>query len=276
MKDLINKWASDPQLSFMLNIVFGFITAISFAFAVLVFFAQSRKEKAYEEILKAAERENEFNKTEEDIQKNKQYVESLKAQVAKDIPKYARIAVLKAKVERLHNELSDDFKEYMELKKELVELGEEIDNDELDQRLIEVINPYAFKINQKTMLILFGVFIFISPLIGEIVAYLDFIISTRTSSPISLNLALLYICSLISATICLSPIIIRRTRLSTKRRLILLSVIFIISSFVVFYFPLFDIVQGWIYQLPLTLLSILLFAIGMSCLVSALIKMSKV
>lgn len=276
MEDLINKWASDPQLLFVLTIIFGFITSISLAFAVFVFFAQSKKEKAYEEILKAAERENEFNKTEEDIQKNKQYAEILKAQVAKDIPKYARIAVLKAKVERLHNELSDDFNEYMELKKELVELGEEIDNDELDQRLIEVINPYAFKINQKTMLILFGVFIFISPLIGELVAYIDFIISTRTSSPISFNLALLYVCSLISATICISPIIIKRTRLSTKRRLILLSVIFIISSFAVFYFPLFDIVRGWNYQLTLTLLSIFLFAVGMNCLVSALLKMSKV
>lgn len=276
MDQLIEKWSTDPKLAFeiaVFSLLFGLIGVLGVVFTVLSSFAQKRKEIAFEEILKAAQRENQFNKTEEDIQKNEQYVKNLKGQITKDIPLYARVSVLKAKAEKIHKELETEYKEYIEIKSELTELGHQINNDVLDERLMEVINPYSIKLNQKSMLVIISLIVIIAPILFDYLYYSLYMILMHTGAHISREGAIAYICALIFTTILIFPHFEKRTRLVTKKKLLPISIVLIAGSFLIFYFPLYDIVTEMSIQVVLTVLSIILFAVGMDGIVQVFQKM---
>lgn len=81
-----------------------------------------------------------------------------------------------------------------------------------------------------------------------------------------------YICALIVATILIFPYFEKRTRLTAKKKLILISIAFIIDSILVFYFPLYDIITDILLQIVLTILSIIMFAHGMDGFVQSFHK----
>ena len=99
-----------------------------------------------------------------------------------------------------------------------------------------------------------------------------YLILSYTGAHISWEGAMAYIWALIVATILIFPYFEKRTRFTAKKKLIPISIILIVSSILVFYFPLYDIITNIPLQIVLTILSIIMFALGMGGLVQAFLK----
>jgi len=150
-----------------LNLLFGLIGVVGTVYGVLSWRHSQKDKRSYKFLFDLAEKNIEKNITEESLKKKKEEVEratseieSLQEQIKRDIPKEARKAVLKDKLNTQHIELSNIYKNVCATKDELSGLSEsaEIPPDLLKEIEKEISPEYLLKgerENLKTYLTVF-------------------------------------------------------------------------------------------------------------------------
>ena len=126
-----------------LNIFFGIIGLLGTVYGYLSFRSGSKQKKVYSYLFELAEKNIDKDITENKLENAKQQVkmvskeiESLQEQIRRDIPKEARRAVLKDRLNSVVGILKQYYDSTLELKKELAALGE---SPEIPQILMQAI-----------------------------------------------------------------------------------------------------------------------------------------
>lgn len=276
MKTLLELWGSDPKVTFIISIISIILSIIGVGGVVLTicsYISQKKNEKAYEEILNAAKRENQFRMTKAQIQQQEVYAQELKSQIMTEIPKYAKISVLKAKAERMEGELTKEYQEYLLIKKELSTLEDCVSETELDDALSNLLREKKFRLDTKKGLwIIIAAFIFV-PVIEESVFLFLHRVIFMTGAHISIQLLMTYLCLLIAATVIVFNKYRKKISNSKPLSLLIKSMIAIVAWFFTFYLPLYDIVKSLLIQMFLSGCSIIFFAFGINFIFILLFKL---
>lgn len=145
------KTFAEPQTHFLLriiadnwiNLIFGLIGAVGTIYGFMSWRSAQKDKRSYKFLFDLAEKNIDKNITEETIKQKKKEVqratseiESLQRQIKKDIPKEARKAVLKDKLNSQYLELTNIFKNVCKSKEELSSMSE---SDEIPPDLLEEI-----------------------------------------------------------------------------------------------------------------------------------------
>lgn len=264
---IFEMWANDAKIMFVVAIVslfFGLIGVIGVGITIWSILSQQKKESAYEEILNAAKRENQFKMTEAQIQQQEVYAQELKTQIMTEIPKYAKISVLEAKANRIESELVEEYQEYLHIKEELKKLECDVSETELDNALSNLLHEKKFTLDRKRGIWIIVAAFCVVPIIEEYIFVFLHRLIFMTEAHISPELLAIYLCSLIAATAIVFVKYKRETSNSQSLFLLIKAIVAIVAWFFSFYIPLYDIVKILLIQLLLTVSSIIFFAFGVN------------
>lgn len=163
MKAVVN-----PQTPFLLkflldnwlNLIFGLIGAVGTVYGFMSWKSSQKDKRSYTFLFELAEKNIEKNITEETLRQKKEEVEmatseikSLQRQIKSDIPKEARKAVLKDKLNSHYIELTNTYKNISVLKEELSNISEsaEIPPDLLKEIEKEIRPAYLLKEERENL-----------------------------------------------------------------------------------------------------------------------------